>query len=85
MSADVIALKPPLYEAERFEAMTKLGLFAASGTLCGHIDFIGPFNGTYPLSPDEALAIIVMLQNARSDVLNNSNPHGDPRIVEERP
>lgn len=74
-------IKKTLYEAKRFTAATELGDFEASGTLCGHIDFVGPFRGTYPLTPDEALAIIVMLKQAREDVLNNSNPLGDPRII----
>lgn len=73
---------PRLYEAKSFEATTRLGQFAASGTLCGHIDFIGPFQGCYPLSPDEAFALIVMLQQARADVLENSNPNGDPRLFD---
>ena len=70
-----------LYEAKVFVARTSFGEFEASGTLCGHIDFIGPFDGTYPLSPDEALELIVMLQQARADVLNSSEPHHDPRLI----
>lgn len=77
----VVAFKPALYEAKGFSAQTCFGPFGASGTLCGFIDFVGPFAGTYPLSPDEALAVIVMLQQARADVLNNSDPH-DPRLYE---
>ncbi len=79
--SNVTPLRPPLYEAKRFEANTGLGQFAASGTLCGHIDFTGPWQGSYPLSPDEAAALAVMLQQARADVLDNSDPLGDPRIV----
>jgi len=71
-----------LYEAKRFETHTELGTFAASGTLCGHIDFVGPFKGTYTLSPDELLALIGMLKQARADVLENSDPLNDPRLVE---
>ena len=79
----VVPFNPPrLYAAIRFEARTAFGQFAASGTLCGHIDFVGPFKGTYALSPDEVLAIIVMLQQARTDVLSNSDPLNDPRIVD---
>lgn len=81
MTDNVVALRPALYEAKRFEAITVYGPFAASGTLCGHIDFVGPFAGCYSLSPDEALAIIVMLQRARGDVLENSDPTHDPRII----
>ena len=79
---NIVNLRPPLYEAKVFEARTGVGRFGASGTLCGHIDFVGPFRGSYPISPDEALKIIVMLQGARADVLNNSNPLHDPRIVD---
>ena len=80
----VVPFKPPLYEAKLFRAMTEEGEYKAAGTLCGHIDFIGPWKGTYWLSPDEALSIITMLQGARADVLNNSDPLHDPRIVEPR-
>lgn len=78
---NVVSIRPPLYEAKAFRADTEFGQFKASGTLCGHIDFVGPFKGTFTLSPDEALAVIVMLQRARADVLDHSDPFGDPRIV----
>lgn len=71
-----------LYDAKEFKADTMFGEFKSSGTLCGHIDFVGPFKGCYTLSPDEALSIAVMLLGAREDVLMNSNPLGDPRIVD---
>lgn len=74
-----------LYQAKRCLAETEAGTFEASRTLCGHIDFIGPFRGTYSLSPDEALALVIMLQKARSDVLENSDPRGDPRLVDRSP
>lgn len=80
--SNVIALRPRLYAARPFTANTVFGEFRASGTLCGHIDFIGPFKGCYTLAPDEALALIVMLQRAREDVLEHSDPLGDPRIIE---
>ena len=77
----VVSFKPSkLYAAKVFTARTEFGDFGASGTLCGHIDFIGPWRGSYPLSPDEALAVIVALQQARADVLTNSDPLGDSRI-----
>lgn len=76
--ADIVPFKPKLYEAKRFAA----GGFEASGTLCGHIDFVVPSGGTHVLSPDEALAVIAMLQGAREDVLANSDPLHDPRIVD---
>jgi len=81
----IIPFRPPLYEAKAFRANTVFGQFTASGTLCGHIDFVGPLKGTYSLSPDEVLAVIVMLQRARQDVLDNSDPEHDPRIVERSP
>lgn len=77
---DIINLRPPLYEAKIFQADTQYGQFKAAGTLCGHIDFVGPWRGSYPLSPDEALEIIVMLKGARQDVLDHSNPLNDPRL-----
>ncbi len=78
---DVVPFGPELYEAKEFRAETSAGFFGASGTLCGHIDFIGPFAGAYVLSPDEALGLIVMLQQARADVLEGSDPNGDPRLT----
>ena len=78
----VVAFRPALYTAKMFRAHTVHGQWKSAGTLCGHIDFCGPFQGTYQLSPDEALAVIVMLKQAREDVLANSDPIHDPRIVE---
>jgi hypothetical protein len=75
-----IPFKPKLYHAKTFTAETEVGQFGASGTLCGHIYFIGPWKGSYPISPDEAQAIIIMLQQARADVLANSDPLHDPRL-----
>jgi hypothetical protein len=75
-----IPFKPRLYQAKAFRAVTEVGKFEASGTLCGHIDFIGPWRGSYPISPDEAQSIIIMLQQARADVLANSDPLHDPRL-----
>jgi hypothetical protein len=80
--SNVVPLRGALYEAKQFSAQTAAGKFLASGTLCGCIDFAGPFNGTYALSPDEVLSLIVALQNAREDVLRNSRPLSDPRLVD---
>ena len=81
----IIPFKPrQLYEPTLFAANTEFGRFTASGTLCGHIDFAGPFRGTYPLSPDEALAIITMLTQALADVLDHADPLHDPRIISSR-
>jgi hypothetical protein len=41
---------------------------------------VTPWRGSYPISPDEAQSIIVMLQQARADVLANSDPLHDPRL-----
>lgn len=78
---NVVQLRRKFYEAKAFKAQTVYGDFQASGTICGSIDFIGPFAGCYTVTPDEALAMIIMLKNARADVLDNSDPMGDPRIV----
>jgi hypothetical protein len=80
--SEVVHLRPRLYDARTFSAATEFGPFHASGTLCGSIDFVGAFKGCYTLTPDEALAVIVMLQQARADVLENSNPNGDPRLFD---
>lgn len=77
----VVPFPQRLYEAKEFRANSSFGEFIAAGTLCGHIDFVGPWGCSYPLSPNEALAVIVMLQRARADVLENSDPDGDPRLV----
>lgn len=65
-----------LYRAERFES----GEFAASGTVCGCVDVVGPFPGTLVLTPDEVVGLIGILRAARADVLANSDPFGDPRL-----
>ncbi len=78
--SNVISLGSRHYQAKAFTADTSFGRFEVSGTLCGHIDFVGPFKGSYPLTPDEALRLIVMLQQARADVLENSDPLHDPRL-----
>lgn len=80
--AEIIELHSQLYEAKAFKATTRYGEWKASGTICGNIDFIGPFKGNYNMSPDEMQSIIIMLQNAREDVLVNSRPYSDPRIVD---
>ena len=69
-----------LYEAELFTTQTALGEFKAAGTLCGHIDFVGPFKGTCTLSVDEVENVIMMLRRAQNDVLRNADPDNDPRL-----
>lgn len=78
---DVIEMQAGLYQAKPFSAETPAGVFRMSGTLCGCIDFHVPGAGTYPLTPDETWAIAQALLNARQDVLDNSRPLSDPRIM----
>lgn len=78
---NIVPFAPKLYEAKEFVARTEAGRFTASGTLCGHIDFTGPFKGTFVLSPNEVGAIILMLKAAMMDVIENSDPLHDPRLV----
>jgi hypothetical protein len=63
-----------LYAAKRFSVETHFG-----------IDFATPASGTYTISPDEAQDLIFALQRARGDVLENSNPAGDPRLYDGAP
>ena len=70
------------YSAKGFHVIIGKNRWQASGTLCGHIDFVVPESGTYCLSPDEIEAIIIMLKQARHDVLENSDPQGDLRLYE---
>lgn len=81
----VIPFKPQQvgYAAKLFAASTVFGEFQAAGTLCGHIDLATP-SVTYALSPDEAHALMIALQQARSDVLQNSRPFDDPRLIATR-
>lgn len=73
--SNVVELQAAPYTARCFTADTVFGQFKAAGTRCGHIDFATPELGTYPLTPDEALSLIIALQNARANVLENSQPH----------
>jgi hypothetical protein len=79
---EIIQLRRKLYDAKFFSTNTVDGCFAVAGTLCGCIDFAVPQGKTYSLTPDEALTLINMLRQSRHDVLENSDPYGDPRIVE---
>ena len=72
-----------MYEAKLFTTEAYGVPFKAAGTLCGHIDFVVG-RRTYSLSVDEAMSISMMLQKARKDVLENSDPLGDPRLIEPR-
>jgi hypothetical protein len=79
---DVIQLRPRSYTAKPFRAETVYGVFHVSGTLCGHIDVALPQGKTLALSPNEVLALVQALQGAREDVVNNSRPFDDPRLIE---
>jgi hypothetical protein len=78
----VVSLEKQLYKAKRFEVDLNGSKFVASGTLCGHVDFVVPRRGTYTLSPYEILKLTKMLQDASEDVLSNSDPEGDPRLYD---
>jgi hypothetical protein len=78
----VISLEKQLYEAKCFEVDLRGSKFIASGTLCGHVDFVVPRRGTYTLNPYEILKLTKMLQEASEDVLSNSDPEGDPRLYD---
>jgi hypothetical protein len=74
------------YVAKQFES----GPFVASGTLCGCVDFcdrVGWNNEdpalrrTWTLTVPELDGLITILKAARDDVVNNSQPFTDPRIV----
>lgn len=82
----IIQFKNSEYIAKEFSVCLEGGEFKASGTLCGHIDFVVPLrqckSATFVLSPDEAKKIAEMLRNAASDVLLNSRPYDDPRLYE---
>ena len=69
------------YNARPFVVHTIYGTFHVSGTLCGHIDVAIPQGGTLCLTPDEAASLIDALTHSRADVLANSRPFDDPRLV----
>jgi hypothetical protein len=56
------------------------GPFSMSGTLCGSID-ITDGHRTHCLTPEEVADLIANLHAVRADVLANSRPFTDPRIV----
>lgn len=69
------------YDAKLFTVDTVYGEFKIAGTLCGAIDVALPIGKTLTLTPDEAQALIIALTNARDDVLQNSRPFDDPRLI----
>ena len=82
--SEIVTFRPRnhLYEAKEFTAGTADGSWRASGTFCGHVDLVIPVvNATLILSPDEIQSIIIMLKQAREDVLTNSRPIDDPRLI----
>lgn len=76
----VVQFKPKEYAAKQFTATVDGKDWLFSGTLCGGVD-MATSAGTFCLTPDEIPCVIAALQSARQDVLENSNPNGDPRIV----
>lgn len=79
---NVVEFRPKEYTAKPFTAATIYGEFKISGTLCGSIDLAIPQSVTLAITPDEALSIIRALTAAREDVLENSRPFDDPRIID---
>lgn len=57
-----------VYNAKSFRTQTACGSFKAAGTRCGHIDFVVPGFGTFPLSPEETERVIYILEQARNFV-----------------
>lgn len=64
--AEIVSLPPRTYTAKAFHAAG----FQMSGTLDGFIDFAAS-RGTWPLTLDEARALIAALNGAISDVQAN--------------
>ena len=81
--SDIVPFKPREYTATSFRCSSIYGEFVASGTLCGNVDFVVPQTGfVLNLSIDEIDHLIEILNMARKDVVENSNPYGDPRILD---
>ena len=76
----IVQFKPREYTAKQFTAEVGGKVWLFSGTLCGAVDMATP-DGTWCLTPDEILHVIAALQSARDDVLQNSNPNSDPRLL----
>ena len=69
------------YEAKLFVVDTVYGEFKIAGTLCGAIDIALPIGKTMTLTPNEVRSLIIALTNSRDDVLQNSRPFSDPRLI----
>lgn len=78
---EVVQMTGRFYTAKRFTAQIGTVTWKFSGTLCGAVD-MATDAGTFCLTPDEITLLIAALQSARDDVLKNSRPNSDPRIVE---
>jgi hypothetical protein len=72
----IVPFRSPEYVAKVF----KSGPFTASGTLCGCVDFTDGVR-TWCMTVPELDALVAMLEYARADVVKNSRPFTDPRIV----
>ena len=80
MADNVCQFDKKLYQAQQYAARSIHGEWVASGTLCGHIDFVIPGYGTLVLDPVEARAVAQMILSSCVDVLANSDPNNDPRL-----
>lgn len=76
----IVQFQPREYTAKQFTAAVGGKTWLFSGTLCGAVD-MATSNGTWCLTPDEIPLVIAALQSAREDVLKNSKPYSDPRLV----
>jgi len=75
---DIVQFAAREYKAKAFES----GPFKMSGTLCGCLDFTDGTSGTWCMTIPELDHLIASLRAAREDVVENSRPFTDPRIVE---
>lgn len=69
-----------LYNAKRFPVTIEGAEWSCSGMIEGLIELHTP-DRSWPLTPDEAHALVIALSNSRIDVLENSRPNCDPRII----
>ena len=79
--ADIVQFKPREYTAKQFTS----GQFEMSGTLCGNVDFTDGVSGTWCLTVPDLDHLIASLRAVREDVVNNSQPFTDKRIVDSWP
>lgn len=78
----VVSFPSKEYTAKSFEVTTIFGNFKISGTLCGAVDFATPQSGTYTFTVEELDCLIDALSKSRKDVVENSKPFDDPRLID---